>query len=634
MNNIQNIAKILYETSPLTLPVRMGVNLAANKDKPQAVLDTLFPKVNFLGQQQPVAQNIQEFTPQTPQKPKDFTPARRNYGFKPDSIQGMIVNEAYNRGVNPALALAIAKQESGFNPNAFGDQSVGGSYGLFQIHQPSHPGYKGKFDPKQNIQYGVGLLKSLNDRFGGDVNKVIQAYNAGAGAVSSGRIPASTRQTYLPNVLRFLNEFEGNTSNTQNTYLNNNQTLNESPLEGQVTPVVVESNINYPNVNLIPVNDQSDASKYLIQNLLSLRNSEMANNNPNDLLNRINMVSNIIGGANSVNRLPNLAPTEQEAEAYRQAYQQMGSNLMGQVQAANELLKAYGNDLENQRRANMANAVGRVVSGWLPQQTDLIFRDFKGNTIGQQQANRPVDLSSIGTEAYRNIPKQTDIVNAQLKLAQDLQKQQSDLATKQAQLNSAIRLSQATGLPLNVAANMTGEDYLKFIEPTQKGQQELAQLGAERIADLIQGDMESKGTLANTALQNEGDYAQTMATILGRVQERELAEQGANQRANLRAQVDLTMNNLNNQTKQVIAQQMGMNQQELERLRQSNPNSYYNAMANILGVGAWLNSPYAPTVLNQVLSNMVDSNNDTIQLPNNNDMTNDFWNMINQLRNK
>ena len=80
---------------------------------------------------------------------------------------------------------------------------------------------------------------------------------------------------------------------------------------------------------------------------------------------------------------------------------------------------------------------------------------------------------------------------------------------------------------------------------------------------------------------------------------------------------------------------MGMNQQELERLRQSNPNSYYNAMANILGVGAWLNSPYAPTVLNQVLSNMVDSNNDTIQLPNNNnDMTNDFWNMINQLRNK
>ena len=282
----------------------------------------------------------------------------------------------------------------------------------------------------------------------------------------------------------------------------------------------------------------------------------------------------------------------------------------------------------------MANAVGRVVSGWLPQQTDLVFRDFKGNTIGSQQANRPVDLSNIGTEAYRNIPKQTDIVNAQLKLAQDLQKQQSDLATKQAQLNSAIRLSQATGLPLNVAANMSGEDYLKFIEPTQKGQQELAQLGAERIADLIQGDMENANTLANTALQNEGDYAQTIATILGRVQERELAEQGANQRANLRAQVDLTMNNLNNQTKQVIAQQMGMNQQELERLRQSNPNSYYNAMANILGVGAWLNSPYAPTVLNQVLSNMVDSNNDTIQLPNNNDMTNDFWNMINQLRNK
>lgn len=38
-------------------------------------------------------------------------------------------------------AIAVAMAESGGNPRAHGDRSLGGSYGLWQVHHPSHPQY-------------------------------------------------------------------------------------------------------------------------------------------------------------------------------------------------------------------------------------------------------------------------------------------------------------------------------------------------------------------------------------------------------------------------------------------------------------------------------------------------------------
>jgi Transglycosylase SLT domain len=49
-----------------------------------------------------------------------------------DSIQQIITNIANSLGVAPNLAVAIAQQESGLNPNAIGDN--GNSVGLFQLN--------------------------------------------------------------------------------------------------------------------------------------------------------------------------------------------------------------------------------------------------------------------------------------------------------------------------------------------------------------------------------------------------------------------------------------------------------------------------------------------------------------------
>lgn len=106
-------------------------------------------------------------------------------------MQSMIFGIAKEEGVDPALALSIAQIESGFNPNAVGDN--GNSFGLFQIHKPSHPDYKGGTDPEANARYGIRLFKRLLDANNGSVNKAIWAYNAGQGNVNKGILPATTK---------------------------------------------------------------------------------------------------------------------------------------------------------------------------------------------------------------------------------------------------------------------------------------------------------------------------------------------------------------------------------------------------------------------------------------------------------
>lgn len=151
-------------------------------------------------------------------------------------IQQIIIEEANRAGVSPALMLAIANQESGFNPNAVGDKSVGGSYGLFQIHKPSHPDYTGGFDPRANAAYASKMMKGLLAKYGGNIDKAIMAYNAGGGNVDRGTIPASTR-AYLANIKAGLGRFGNVVPRGQG-----NDTLasiQNQPLTGQVQADVI-----------------------------------------------------------------------------------------------------------------------------------------------------------------------------------------------------------------------------------------------------------------------------------------------------------------------------------------------------------------------------------------------------------
>lgn len=68
------------------------------------------------------------------------------------AIQNQIVTESNRQGLQPEIALAVAKVESGFNPKAVGKH---GEIGLFQLH----PKYVNAiFNRKENIRKGVQQL--------------------------------------------------------------------------------------------------------------------------------------------------------------------------------------------------------------------------------------------------------------------------------------------------------------------------------------------------------------------------------------------------------------------------------------------------------------------------------------------
>ncbi len=113
-------------------------------------------------------------------------------------VKALIAQTANQYGVPPALALAVAKQESGYNQSARG---AAGEVGVFQLMPGTAAGLGvDPYDLAQNVQGGISYLGQMLQRYGGDEVKALWAYNAGPGNVAKGIEPASTRQ-YVTSIL-------------------------------------------------------------------------------------------------------------------------------------------------------------------------------------------------------------------------------------------------------------------------------------------------------------------------------------------------------------------------------------------------------------------------------------------------
>ncbi|HXH40061.1 MAG TPA: lytic transglycosylase domain-containing protein [Thermoanaerobaculia bacterium] len=116
----------------------------------------------------------------------------------------IIYDEAMKNNLSPELLAAVVNTESKFVPTA---RSTRGAVGLMQL-VPSTGRWLGADnlnDPAQNIQAGAKYLRYLTDRFAGDQQKAIAAYNAGEGNVRrfNGVPPFSETRSYVQRVHTF-----------------------------------------------------------------------------------------------------------------------------------------------------------------------------------------------------------------------------------------------------------------------------------------------------------------------------------------------------------------------------------------------------------------------------------------------
>ncbi len=124
-----------------------------------------------------------------------------NPGTK-SQILDMVTMISDKYGVDDRLVKALIRQESGFNPNA---KSKAGAMGLMQLMPATAKslGVQNAFNPVQNVDGGVRYLKSMLEKYNGNIILALAAYNAGPGAVDkyAGVPPYEETQNYVKNIL-------------------------------------------------------------------------------------------------------------------------------------------------------------------------------------------------------------------------------------------------------------------------------------------------------------------------------------------------------------------------------------------------------------------------------------------------
>ncbi|MEK6604752.1 MAG: lytic transglycosylase domain-containing protein [Nitrospirota bacterium] len=168
------------------------------------------------------------------------TLARLKPTLPASKLNEAILHTSHKHSLSPALVHAVIRAESAYNPNAVSSK---GAMGLMQLMPGTASLLKvsNPYDPEENISGGVRYLRYLLDRFGGNLELALAAYNAGESRVlRTNQIPRiSETQQYVRKVIRFYLDFskEGIGARPTRTY------------DAETPPLVTRRFVNYLSPN-------------------------------------------------------------------------------------------------------------------------------------------------------------------------------------------------------------------------------------------------------------------------------------------------------------------------------------------------------------------------------------------------
>src|SRR5277367_2211338 len=117
-------------------------------------------------------------------------PNRPAMSIDRDGVEKLVKEASERHNVDPALVRAVIETESNWNPSAVSRKGAGGLMQLIPTTAQRY-GANDVFNPQQNIDAGVRHLKWLLERYNGNLDLALAAYNAGEGAVDRAHgIPA------------------------------------------------------------------------------------------------------------------------------------------------------------------------------------------------------------------------------------------------------------------------------------------------------------------------------------------------------------------------------------------------------------------------------------------------------------
>ncbi len=208
---LQKVAKSAFQPADLAALARLqALRCTLDSDEAHSSASGFAPLIErMLTDRLQASQKYSTMSESRP-APTPVNASRPSFSLNDESSKGpfdrMIAQASRQFGIAPKVIRAVIRAESNFDPQAV---SPAGAQGLMQLMPgtANEMGVKDSFDPEQNIMGGTRYLRRMLDRYEGNLDKALSAYNWGPGNLDrmKNTLPEETR-TYLSRVHRYLSE--------------------------------------------------------------------------------------------------------------------------------------------------------------------------------------------------------------------------------------------------------------------------------------------------------------------------------------------------------------------------------------------------------------------------------------------